>query len=186
MLTSRLTVYAFAFVAKVVDLFMKCCKYGMKMVYVTLLSKTSIFQFHFCYCKSASCHQQWNAGSNILLQQTTPSVTGGGAGTVWTIKWLENVVGVTWSKSVKLNFVFFSFFLLQNHLLCIERDIKLNKFAHHYERQMCRIQCFVVQLCLCSVLIFFSFVVKSEPIDLLNVAFEQQHNSNVRYPREFL
>jgi len=30
---------------------------------------------------------------------------------------------------------------------------------------------------------FFSFVVKSEPIDLLNVAFEQQHNSNIRYIR---
>jgi len=33
---------------------------------------------------------------------------------------------------------------------------------------------------------FFSYVVKSEPIDLLNVAFEQQQNSsNVRYIRIF-
>jgi len=33
---------------------------------------------------------------------------------------------------------------------------------------------------LCSVIIFCSYVVKSEPIDLLNVAFEHQHNSIAR------
>jgi len=47
-----------------------------------------------------------------------------------------------------------------------------------YKQQICLHELFSY---LCYLLIIFSFVVKSEPIDLLNVAFEQQRNSYIRY-----